>query len=135
MTNFLIENDNHIQSGMCLFKAFQNNIFVAGIDFLDKDASIEEYSKWTRDNINNAIDLSKPGYNPQRFPRYNIAVVQSFKYLFQNVKRENNDKFSYRSVRCNFRGLLTRLWNTKGSIYDYSRTVEDYFERRLEEVE
>jgi len=139
MNDFLIEDNHRIQSGTCLIEAFDDLVFVANIDFLDGNETINEYQDWLRNGqFENAIDLSHPGFSPQNFSYKQIDRVSSFKYIFGRVRSRvelpenlNTERYEYGAIGFNFRGVLTRLWNTKGDFLEHQKTVKDYFKKRI----
>jgi len=141
MNDFLIEDNHMIQSGTCLIEAFDDLVFVANIDFLDGDATIDEYQDWLRNGqFDNAIDLSHPGFSPQLFSYTKIDQVRSFEYLFNRAKEridfpddveKTKDVFGYGAIGFHFKELLMHLWNTEGNLFQHQGTVESYFKDRI----
>lgn len=139
--DILIEDGRFTQSGLCLIDAFDDFVGIGSIDFLDDQATIEEYKKWRRERAKNIIPLNRTGMIPQSIPKREINRVASIAFLkemeIDNVNLEtdlpNIEKDIYLGDVFNFRGLLTRLWNTEGNLFDYQSTVQDYYRRILED--
>ena len=134
--NFLIEDNHDVENGICLMDAFENFVGIGGIDFLDEEAMIKEYKEWKWDYTNNVTSLSKPQTIPQKIPHHRINRVRNVKLLAEEVRKEFNKELELLDIsedtylgQFSFRGLLTRLYNTEGSLFDYQRTVKDYYKK------
>ena len=139
MSKFFIENDYDIQSGLCLIKAY-SGIFLADINFLTDEASINDYKGWLSEYTKHAIVLDG-GTVPQIIQHSAIEQAMNVGRIKQNAFKFVTDLFPDLEeeevvvpflggiIGSDFRELLGQLWNTGGTdLYDYQFAIRSYYE-------
>lgn len=139
----IIKNGNDVRNGLCLLSVFDGaDVFLANVDFCDKENTIKEYKEWEKGYVRNAICLTNNSYTPQSIRRGEIDHVINRGFILDNLL----DKLDLEMEDCtipilggfkkeNFQELLNKLWDIESDeFWEYERIMREYYEEKMEKI-